>query len=130
MHWQECRKSGEASRPARPVLIENSHAIAHRQGLFLVVGHKDEGDPDLPLEGLQLCLHRLSELEVKSPQRFVQQQNRWAIYQRPRQCHSLPLATGELGRAATAQSLQANEGKRLLGPSSRSAAPTLRTLSE
>src|SRR5579863_6708859 len=54
-----------------PPAIEHRDAIAHRQRLFLVVGHVDERDPDLTLYALQLELHLLPELQVERAERLV-----------------------------------------------------------
>ncbi len=43
--------------------------------LFLIVGDKDEGDPDLTLDPPQLDLHPLSQLLVQGRQRLIQKQN-------------------------------------------------------
>src|SRR5256885_158709 len=53
----------------------HGHAIAHGQGLFLVVGDVDEGDPDLFLDLFKLDLHLLPELEVERAERLVEQQD-------------------------------------------------------
>src|SRR3954469_9563617 len=52
--------------------VEDREAVAHRQRLFLVVSHVDEGDPDLLLDALELDLHLLAELEVERSKRLVQ----------------------------------------------------------
>src|SRR4029077_15777350 len=53
-----------AAGPDRP-------AVAYGQPLVLVVGHVDEGDPDLLLYLLQLDLHLLAELEVERAKGLV-----------------------------------------------------------
>src|SRR5207249_4894904 len=55
-------------------LVEDGDAVAHRQGLLLVVGDEDEGDADLALELLELDLHLLAQLEVECAEGFVEQQ--------------------------------------------------------
>jgi hypothetical protein len=49
--------------------------VAHRQRLLLVVGHVDERDPDLLLEGLELELHLLAQLQVEGAERLVEQEH-------------------------------------------------------
>ena len=46
-------------------VMHDADAVAHRDRLFLVVGHIDEGDSDLPLQFLQLMLHLLAQLQVE-----------------------------------------------------------------
>src|SRR5215212_2512307 len=43
-----------------PAAVEDRDPVAHGQRLALVVGHEQEGDPDLALDGLQLDLHLLA----------------------------------------------------------------------
>src|SRR5215208_5644739 len=45
-----------------PALVEDRDPIRHREGLLLVMGHVDEGDPDLVLDQVQLDLHLLAQL--------------------------------------------------------------------
>ena len=40
-------------------------AVAHREGFFLVVGHKDERDAKLRLQQLELDLHLLAQFAVE-----------------------------------------------------------------
>ena len=65
---------------------------------MLVVRHKDEGDANSALHILELHLHVLTELAVKSAQRLVQQQHPRAVDERSRQRDTLPLPAAELGR--------------------------------
>ena len=81
-----------------PTVIEYRKSVAHRERLLLVVGHVDECDPDVTLQRLELQLHRLPELEIEGAQRLVEEQDRRAIDQCPRQGHPLPLTTGKLAR--------------------------------
>jgi len=60
------------------------------------VGDEHERDPHLALQGLELLLHLLAELEVQRPQRLVEQQHLGLVDQGPGQRHPLLLAAGEL----------------------------------
>ena len=46
-------------------LVHHRDPVAHRERLFLVVGHEHERDADLALDALQLELHRLAQLQVE-----------------------------------------------------------------
>ena len=96
---------------------EDRYAIAHRQRLVLVVGHVDEGDAlaQLALGRLELELHLLAQLEVKRPQRLVQEQHARPVDDRACQCHALALAARELYRAAALDAGQAHHLQRLGG---------------
>ncbi len=79
-------------------LVHDGDAIRHRHRLFLVVGHVDEGDPDLLLDALELDLHLLAQLEVERTERLVEEQHRGLVDQGARQGDALRLATRDLGR--------------------------------
>jgi hypothetical protein len=63
-----------ANRSARRALVHDRDAVAHRERLFLVVGHEDERDADLALDALELELHHLAQLEVEGAERLVEQE--------------------------------------------------------
>src|SRR5919112_2890624 len=54
-----------------PALVHHGDPVAHGEGLFLVVGNVDEGDPNLVLQILEVELHLFPELEVQRSQRLV-----------------------------------------------------------
>ena len=56
--------------------------------------------PDLLLDGLELQLHLLAELQVERAERLVEEQDAGAVHERPRERDALPLPTRELRRAA------------------------------
>ena len=62
------------------------------------MGDVDEGDPDLVLDGLELDLHLLAELQVEGTERLVEQQDPGSIDQGPGKGDALALPAGELGR--------------------------------
>ena len=62
----------------------------------MVVGDEHERDAHFALQGLELLLHLLAQLEVQRPQRLIQQQHLGLVDQRTGQRHSLLLAAGEL----------------------------------
>jgi len=60
------------------------------------MGDVDEGDPDLPLDPLQLDLHVLPELEVERPERLVEEQDLRMVDDRAGERDPLALAAREL----------------------------------
>jgi hypothetical protein len=85
-----------------PAVVEDSHAIAHRQGLLLVVRDIDERDGHLALDPLELELHLMTELEVECAERLVEQQDRRLVDDRASERDTLSLAARELtGLAVT-----------------------------
>ena len=81
-------------------VVEDGHAVGHRQCLALIVRDEDEGDAELLLQRLQLFLHLLPELEVERAERLVEQQDLRPVHQRAGERNALALAAGELRRAA------------------------------
>ena len=74
--------------------VHDRDPVGHRERLFLVVRHVDEGRPEGALDALQLQLHLLAQLHVEGAERFVQEQRRRTVDQRSRQRHPLLLAAG------------------------------------
>ena len=113
----------------RPV-VEHGDAVAHRERLALVVGDEDERDADLVLDGLQLDLHLLAQLEVEGAERLVEQQHLGPVDERAGQRHALALAAGQLVRAAVAVARRAGRCPSIsTARRRRSALPTLLTRS-
>ena len=83
-------------------LVENGHAVGHRQRFGLIVGDEDEGDAELALQLLQLALHLLTQLQIEGAEGFVEQQHPRSIDQGAGQGHTLALTAGELHRFALA----------------------------
>ena len=81
-------------------VVEHGEPVAQRERLVLVVGDDDEGDADLALNGLELDLHLLAQLEVERAERLVEQQHAWPADERAGQRDALALAARQLGRAA------------------------------
>ena len=73
-------------------VVEDRHAVGHRQRLALVVRHVDEGDADLLLDLLQLDLHLLAKPQVKGAERLVEEQDAGPIDQRAGERDALALA--------------------------------------
>ena len=92
--------------------------VAHRQRLLLVVGHVHERDPDLALEGLELELHLLAQLQVERPERLVEQQHGRPVHQGASERDALLLAAGHLPRPAPLVADEADQGERLGDPPS------------
>ena len=65
--------------------------------LVLRMRHIDERDADFLLDGLELDLHLLAQLQVEGAERLVEEQHLRAHHQRARQRDALLLAAGELG---------------------------------
>ena len=59
--------------------------------------------PDLPLDPLELDLHRLAELEVERAQRLVQQEGTGIVHQGAGQGHPLLLPAAQLRRLSLGQ---------------------------
>ena len=56
-------------------VVHDGNAVAHRERLFLVVGDEHEAHPQLALERLEFALHLLTELEVESAERFIEEKH-------------------------------------------------------
>ena len=90
-------------------LLHNDDLVRHGQGLFLVVGYKDEGDAHFLLDALELMLHLLTQLVVQGAQRFVQQQDARLIDQRTGNGDTLLLTAAHLGDIAVGIVLQVHQ---------------------
>ena len=97
-------------------LVEHGQAVGHRERLLLIVGDVDEGDPDLPLDGLELDLHLLPELQVERAERLVEQEHLRAVDDRSRERDALALAARELRRLALAVAAEPDHAERLRRP--------------
>ena len=76
--------------------VHHRDPIAHRQRFLLVVGHVDEGDPDLALDSLEFELHDVAQLEVQRSERLVEQQSAGVVDQGAGQRNPLLLTAGKL----------------------------------
>lgn len=74
-------------------LAHHRDSVAHRERLFLIVGHENEGDADFALDALQFDLHRFAKLQVQRSQGLVEQQRIGSVHQRASQRNPLLLAT-------------------------------------
>ena len=92
-----------------PAAVHDSDPIAHRERLFLVVGHVHEGDPDLDLDPLQFELELAPEFEVECAERLVEEQHRGPIDERPGERHALLLAARQLVRLSALVAGQLHE---------------------
>ena len=99
-----------------PAAVHDRDPVAHRERLFLVVGHVHERDPDLHLDPLQLDLELAPELEVECAQRLVEQQHVGPVHERSRERHALLLTAGQLVRPAVLVPGQFHELERLADP--------------
>ena len=73
-------------------VVEHGHAVRHGQGLGLVVGDVDEGQPELAVQFLEFELHVLAQLLVQRTQRLVHQHQLRVKHQGAGQRHTLLLA--------------------------------------
>src|SRR5260221_124440 len=53
-----------------PALVEDGHAVAHRQRLFLVMRDVDERDAEVLLQRLEEDLHLLAQLQIERAERL------------------------------------------------------------
>ena len=100
--------------------VHDRDPVAHRQRLFLVVGHVDERDPDLGLDALELDLELRAELEVEGAERLVEEQHVRPVHERAGERDPLLLAAGQLVRLALLVAGEVDELERLADPSARS----------
>ncbi len=91
-------------------------AIRHDQRLFLIVRHIDDGQAEFLLDGLDLDLELVTQLLVQGTERFVHEDDRRAVDQRPAERDPLLLTTGQLTRLAAAEPGQARDLQRLPHP--------------
>ena len=74
-------------------MAEDRDALGQAHGLFLVVGHIDDGDSQAPVQLAQLILQVFAQLLVQGAEWFVHQQDAWLVHQRAGNRHALLLAT-------------------------------------
>ena len=96
--------------------------VAHRERLFLVVGHVHEGDPDLVLDALELDLELAAQLEVEGTERLVEEQHVRSVDQGPREGDPLLLPARQLVGPPTLVAAEMDELERLADPLRRSPA--------
>ena len=99
-----------------PAVAHDHDDVAHRERLLLVVGHVDERDPDLALEGLELELHLLAQLEVERAERLVEEEHGRAVDERPGERDPLLLAARHLPGPAPLVAGEPDEPERLAHP--------------
>ena len=94
-------------------MVDHGDPVAHRERLFLVVGHVHERDADLRLQLLQLHLQLAPQLGVEGAERLVEQQHRGLEHQGAGQGDALLLPAGELAGLARRVARQLHELQRL-----------------
>ena len=109
--------------------VHDREPVAHGERLLLVVGHVDEGDPDLLLDPLELGLHLLAQLQVERPERLVEQEHLRFVDDGPRERDALALAARQLKRLALPEAREPDHVERPLCRRRRSAFGTLRIFS-
>ena len=97
-------------------VVHHGQAVAHRERLFLVVGHVDERDPDIALQRGELDLERLAQLRVERAERLVEQEHRRLEYQGTRERDALLLPSRELRGLALGQPLEPHQRDRVADP--------------
>ena len=109
---------GRRAQLSEPGISHHADPVGHGEGLFLIVGDIDEGGAQLLVQGLELQLHFLPELEIDCPERLVQQQDWPAPGPAP---EPAPLAAAALRTAGSAS--VSRTGRDRAGPSPEPAAP-------
>ena len=94
-------------------LVHDRDAVAHGEGLLLVMGDEHEGDPHLALQGLELELHLLAQLQVQGAEGLVEQQHLGPVDESTGQRHALLLPAGELVGPAPLHAAELHEPDRL-----------------
>ena len=98
----------------RPALLDmafahQDDAVGHAHGLGLVMGDKNHGDAQPPLQRADFIAHFRAQLGVEVGQRFIEQADGSLGNQRAPQRHPLLLPAGELIRAAFQQRREAQK---------------------
>jgi len=96
-------------------MVHDRHPVRHREGLFLVVSHVDERDPDTALDVLELTLELLAELEVQGAEGLVQEQHLRVLDQRPGKGYPLLLSSRELPGTTALAADQLHQPQHLCG---------------
>ena len=78
-----------------PAFVHHRDAVAHDQGLVLIVGDEDRRDAEFAQQVAQLDLHRLAQLAVERAERLVEQQQRRLDDDRARDRDALLLPAGK-----------------------------------
>ena len=108
-------------RLRRVVLLEaargkDGDAVAHADGLRLVVRDEDRRQAQPRHQLAELHAHFRPELRVQRGQRLVEENALRLRHHRPGEGHALLLPAGELVRVAVRQFLQMHDGERLPHP--------------
>ncbi len=93
----------------------DAHAVAHREGLLLVVGHEQGGDAHHDLDPPDLLAELAAHLGVQRGERLVEQQDAGLDRECPSERHALLLAARHLVRVLVRLVAQAHHVERLLG---------------
>ena len=117
----ECIQRGAVDRLRRPLLAD--HTVAHhqdavgqRQSLRLIMRHIDGGDVQLALQLADFRAGLVAQLGVQIGQRFIEQQHRRRMHDRPRHRHALLLPARQLLRRPVAERAQPDHGQGLGDP--------------
>jgi hypothetical protein len=96
--------------------VEHGDQIPERQGLDLIVRDVEHRGLHPLLEPLELCAHPRAHGRVQVRERLVEQEHRGMADHRAGQGGALPLAPGQLGRAAVEQPVAPGQLRRLDHP--------------
>lgn len=100
----------------QPPALQHSHPATQVEGLLLLVGDEDGGDPDPPDRFLELPAGALAQGRVEVREGLVEQQHPRLGRQRPRQGHALLLAAGELGDTTALEACEVDQLQHLAHP--------------
>ena len=93
----------------QPTVVDHRDAVAHAHRLNLVMCDINGGGPNALLELSYLVARRGTQLGVKIGERFVEQKYARITHQGPGKRDALPLAAGQLPRAAIEQVCDAEQ---------------------
>ena len=99
-----------------PAAMDDSHPIAERERLVVVVGHEEHGDAQTIEEHLELDRQLLTECAIECAERLVEQQKARCWRERASQSHALLLSARELADAALIVARQADHLQHLVDP--------------
>ncbi len=95
-------------------LVEDGNAVAQGHGLHLVVGHIDDGGPQLLVQTRQLQPGLVAQGGIQIGQGFVEEKDLGLAHDGPADGHALALAARELARLTRQQALQLQAARSLV----------------
>ena len=103
-------------RPRLQQAAEAQHrqTVGQLEGLFLVVGDEDRGNPELALDLANGAAKLATHLGVERAERLVEEQHLRAMRQRAGECDPLLLSAGELARHPAMETGEADQLQQLV----------------